>query len=168
MPQAGDGIDYGPARTALRALATWALDLAERDLAGDPDGLRHVRNARRVVFAKLGDKPAPRGGSLADLQFAAFQIAHLLDRDLQLGIGEHLDLIETLEEQASCRFGELAFGPRRKRENTDVSGVPITRLPAGPVPTGRPTVGFSPPPLRFCEDCGLVHELADHIPLAYL
>jgi len=184
-PRAGDAIDYGPARAALRALATWAFDLAARDLTADPDGLRRVENARQLVLAQLGDKPAPRGASLADVQFSALRIARLVDRDRQLGIGGHLDLIEMLEQHASNDHldliemleqhagNQLAEARARmrqqrstgKRENTDVRGVVITLCPPGPVPEQSPTVGFMPPRLRFCEDCGAVHEEGDHVAL---
>jgi hypothetical protein len=168
-PRAGDPIDYGPVRAAVRALATWAFDLAARDIAEDPDGLRRVETARQLVLAQLDDKPAPRGASLADVQFATLQIARLVDRDLKLGIGGHLDLIEMFEHRASDLLPDaLATARKRragKRENTDVSGVVITLCPPGPVPEESLTAGFSPPRLRFCEDCGVVHEGSDHIPL---
>jgi hypothetical protein len=145
---------------AVRALATWALDLVERDV-GNPDGARRVRNARRLVLARLDGKPAPRGVSIADVRFTALRLARRIDHDLQLGIGEHLDLIEALDQRASSLIGK----PRRpgKRESTDLSGVAITRLPPGPIPELGPTVGFAPPRLRFCEHCGLVHEESDHV-----
>ena len=169
-PRVGDPIDYGPARAAVRALATWAFDLAARDLTGDPGGLRRVENARQLVLAQLDDKPAPRGTSLADVQFATVRIARLVDRDLQLGIGGHLDLIEMLEHRASDLIPDaLAVVPRQRatgrRENTDLGGVVIRLCPPGPVPEPSLTANVSPPRLRFCEDCGVVHEASDHIPL---
>lgn len=164
-----DLIDYGPARAAVRALVTWAFDVAERDVAGDEIGLRRVENARQLVLSQLDDKPAPRVASFADVQFTTLRIARLIDRDLKLGIGEHLDLIEMLEQRASSLLGETIAGvspprPARKRENTDVSGVVITLCPPGPAPEPSLTASFSPPRLRFCEDCGVVHEGSDHIP----
>ena len=72
-PWIDDGIDYGPANTAARDLAMWALALAERDVEDWPTARKRVRNARRFVLARLAGKD--RGMPVEDVIFTASLLA---------------------------------------------------------------------------------------------
>lgn len=163
-PWVRNGIDYGPATAAARDLAVWAFDLAERDLADWPIGQKRVHNTRRYVLAQLDGRRAPRV-SLADLMFTATLIARILDGDLQLGLGDMLDVLEALELPTDDLPLETPRRAPSRMPTTIGCNTPILRFPS-PAPAPSATVGFAPPPLRFCEDCGLVHETGDHVRLA--
>lgn len=157
-PWVRNGIDYGPATAAARDLAVWAFDLAERDVADWPLGQKRVHNTRRYVLAQLEGRRAPRV-SVADLMFTATLIARILDADLQLGLADMLDVLEALELPTE---DILPLEASRRRPTALGPSARILRLPS-PAPASSATVGFAPPPLRFCESCGLVHEVGDHI-----
>jgi hypothetical protein len=161
-PWVRNGIDYGPATAAARELAVWAFDLAERDLEDWPIGQKRVHNTRRYVLAQLDGRRAPRV-SLADLMFTATLIARILDGDLQLGLADMLGVLETLELPTDD-IVPLATSRRAPSRTATAmnSDAPIVRF-ASPAPVASATVGFTPPRLRFCEDCCLVHEPGDHL-----
>ena len=131
-------IDYGPAVTAARDLATWALDLAERDVGDWPEARKRIRNTRRFVLARIAGKD--RRMPVEDLIFTASLLARIFDDDLDL------DVVDAFEI-----FGALELP-------TDV--VPV-RAPTRAQPMSPRS--FAPAPLRLCVDCGHVHEVGEHI-----
>lgn len=137
-----DGIDYGPANTAARDLATWALALAERDVADWPAARKRVRNTRRFVLSRLAGKE--RRMPTEDVLFTASLLARIFDDDLGLGLADSLSIFDTLDLP------------------TDIIPVPPPR-PTTPASRSRPAPSRVPPPLRLCDDCGYVHEPGLHI-----
>jgi hypothetical protein len=131
-------IDYGPAVTAARDLATWALDLAERDVGDWPEARKRIRNTRRFVLARVAGKD--RHMPVEDVIFTASLLARIFDDDLDLDVADAFEI-----------FGALELP-------TDV--VPV-RAPTRAQPMSPRS--FVPPPLRFCDECGHVHELAHHV-----
>lgn len=131
-------IDYGPAVTAARDLATWALDLAERDVGDWPEARRRIRNTRRFVLARMAGKD--RSMPVEDLIFTASLLARIFDDDLDLDVADAFEI-----------FGALELP-------TDV--VPV-RAPTRTQPMSPRS--FAPTPLRLCVECGHVHEVGEHI-----
>jgi hypothetical protein len=131
-------IDYGPAVVAARDLATWALDIAERDVGDWPEARKRIRNARRFVFARLSGKE--RRMPIEDIIFTASLLARIFDDDLDLDVADAFEI-----------FGALDLP-------TDV--VPV-RAPTRAQPMSPRS--FVPSPLRLCVECGYVHELDQHI-----
>ena len=131
-------IDYGPAVTAARDLATWALDLAERDVGDWPEARKRIRNTRRFVLARIAGKD--RRMPVEDLIFTASLLARIFDDDLDLDVADAFEI-----------FGVLELP-------TDV--VPV-RAPTRAQPMSPRS--FVPPSLRLCPECGHVHELGEHI-----
>ena len=146
-PWIDDGIDYGPANTAARDLAIWALALAERDVEDWPAARKRVRNARRFVLARLAGKD--RRMPLEDVLFTASLLARIFDDDLGLGLSDSLSIFDSLDLP------------------TDIIPVPPPPRPTSPAARPRPAtptrVAPVPPPLRFCDDCGYVHEPGMHV-----
>lgn len=130
-------IDYGPAAAAARDLATWALDLAERDVDDWPEARKRIRNARRFVLARLGGKD--RRMPVEDVIFTASLLARIFDDELDLDVADAFEI-----------FGALDLP-------TDV--VPV-RAPTRSQPMSPPA--FVPSSLRLCVECGHVHELGQH------
>ena len=131
-------IDYGPAVTAARDLATWALDLAERDVGDWPEARKRIRNTRRFVLARIAGKD--RRMPVEDLIFTASLLARIFDDDLDLDVADTFEI-----------FGALELP-------TDV--VPV-RAPTRAQPMSPRS--FVPTPLRLCVECGHVHEIGQHI-----
>jgi hypothetical protein len=131
-------IDYGPAAAAARDLATWALDIAERDVGDWPEARKRVRNARRFVFARLDGKE--RRMPIEDVIFTASLLARIFDDDLDLDVADAFEV-----------FGALELP-------TDV--VPV-RAPTRAQPMSPRS--FVPSPLRLCVECCHVHEIDHHI-----
>lgn len=131
-------IDYGPAAAAARDLAVWALDVAERDVGDWPEAKKRIRNTRRFLLARLSGKE--RRMPIEDLTFTASLLARIFDDDLELDMGDAFEI-----------FGALDLP-------TDV--VPV-RAPTRAQPLSPRS--FVPSPLRFCIECGLVHELEHHL-----
>jgi hypothetical protein len=130
-------IDYGPAAAAARDLATWALDIAERDVGDWPEARKRIRNTRRFVLARIAGKD--RHMPVEDVIFTASLLARIFDDELDLDVADAFEI-----------FGALDLP-------TDV--VPI-RAPTRTQPMSPRA--FVPPPLRLCEECGHVHELNQH------
>jgi hypothetical protein len=144
-PWLDDGIDYGPANTAARDLATWALALAERDVADWPAARKRVRNTRKFVLARLAGKD--RRMPTEDVLFTASLLARIFDDDLGLGLADSLSIFDTLDLP------------------TDIIPIPPPR-PTSPAARACPApsrVAHVPPPLRLCDDCGYVHEPGLHV-----
>ena len=131
-------IDYGPAVTAARDLATWALDLAERDVGDWPEARKRIRNTRRFVLARIAGKD--RRMPVEDLIFTASLLARIFDDDLDLDVADAFEI-----------FGALELP-------TDV--VPV-RAPTRAQPMSPRS--FAPAPLRLCVECGHVHEVGEHV-----
>ena len=153
-PWIKNGIDYGPARAAIGDLANWALELAERAVADWPAGRAHVRNARRFVEARIDDKH-PRGASIDDVMFTARLLARIFDEDLGLGLSDALTIFDTLDLPLEV-VPVSRYAPRSLPSMLHA----LSRTPAPTAPASRAAV---PPLLRFCDDCGYVHEPGDHI-----
>jgi len=168
-PWVKNGIDYGPARAAFKDLAAWALDLVDREVADDRADKRRVRNVRRALLGTASREPSAR-----DVMFTAQVLARVLDRDLALGLADQLAIFEQLDLSTDV----LPLWSPTPRASTPLDGRTPTRIPtpahAEPPPTTTvrirletvPTVQIdapTPPPLRFCDECGFVHELGDHV-----
>ncbi len=146
-PLIDDGIDYGPANTAARDLAMWALDLAEHDVEDWPAARKHVRNARRFVLARLGGKE--RRMPVEDVIFTASLLARIFDDDLGLGLADSLSIFDALDLPADI----IPFPPRPK--SPAIGARPAARMPS--------RIAHIPPPLRLCDECGYVHEPGLHV-----
>jgi hypothetical protein len=156
-PWIRNGIDYGPARAAILDLATWALDIAERAVADWPAGRAHVRNTRRLVEARIAGK-RPRGASIDDVMFTARLLARFFDDDLGLDLSDALTIFDILDLPIEV-VPVSSYAPRPTRTATSVLHT-LTRNTAPIAPAARATV---PPPLRFCDECGYVHEPREHV-----
>lgn len=93
-PWVEGGIDYGPALVAIDELIAWAFDLAAASVP-DRESKRRVKNARRLVVARMRGKAAPAGGE-ADVLFTATVLARALDADLGLGLGAIVEVFTEL------------------------------------------------------------------------
>jgi len=187
-PWVEDGIDYGPARAAVEDLVGWALELAEREVDGDPADIKRIRKVRRS-FVNGFDGRVP----VDDLIFVGQILARVFDRDLGLGLADQLAIFEKLDLDLDALplWAPMSHRP----SSTPLRGLTPTRVPApapverAPMPTVRirfegpssprvpaaPTIPCcragstptpshkAPPPLRFCDDCGYVHEPGDHV-----
>lgn len=162
-----DGIDYGPARAAVRDLANWALDIADREVEDWPVGKRHVRNARRFVSARIDGKQKPRHVSTDDIWFTTDLLVRIFDEDLELGLSEVLTILETLSlpvdtvpmrRQAAPRPTLAALAPM-------LASITPLLVPTLHTLTKAATQDVPAPiaPLRFCDGCGYVHEAGDHV-----
>jgi hypothetical protein len=156
-PWIKNGIDYGPARAAIGDLASWALDLAERCVADWPAGRAHVRATRRSVEAHIAGKRT-RGASIDDVMFTAHLLARIFDEDLGLGLSDALTILDTLDLPIDA-VPLPRYAPRAPRPISSVLHA-LTRTAAPVAPAPRAVV---PPLLRFCDECGYVHEPGDHV-----
>ena len=131
------GIDYGPAITVVGGLIGWAFDLAERDVADWPEGLRRVRTARRFVLARLRDK-RPRSVPVEDVLFTAGLLARIFEADLRLPMTEVVEVLAQL--------------------GLPTEMVPLTpRAPFAPITPLRPrptTVAGRSATADVCDGCG--------------
>lgn len=152
VPWVKRGIDYGAARAGFKDLATWALDLVEHEVADVPADCKRVRNVRRAILGTSGRAP-----SAADARFTAEILARVLDRDLDLDLGDQLAIFEQLE--LPIEF--LAMWSPAPRASTPLDGRAPSRIP--PVSEPPSSTPPAPPPLRFCDDCACVHEPGDHL-----
>lgn len=145
-PWVRNGIDHGPVRAAIHDLTAWALDLAERAVDDWPRGQKHVSNTRRFLFAKIAGT-RPNLVSADDLAFTAGLLARILDDDYGLALTDALSVLDRLDLP------------------TDVVPMPprTPPTPMGPIARSAPSP-FTPPPLRYCDDCGVIHEVGDHLP----
>ena len=158
-PWIRNGIDYGPARAAIHELASWALDIAERAVDDWPTGRAHVRNTRRFVEAQIAGN-RPRGASIDDVMFTARLLARIFDDELGLDLSDALTIFDILQlpldvvpiHRAAPRPARLPTSVLHTLLRTAAPIAPATRAPA-------------PPPLRFCDDCGYVHEPGEHVRL---
>lgn len=152
-PWIAKGIDYGPATSAAREIASWALGLAERSAYDWPEARVRVRNARRWVLARIDGTQGH--APFADVVFTAQLLARIFDEDLGLDLADALSIFDRLDLPTDL------VPARAPRAATDVKGKQPTRLP--PSPFHDEQVVFTPPPLRFCERCSVVHEPGDHL-----
>ncbi len=106
-----DGIDYEPALAAVDDLASWAFDLAGKDVAEWPEGKRRVRNARRYVHAVLRGKRVPKQPH-GDLMFTAALLARILDAEVGIG----LDRIGEILGELALPVDHAPVGVRRAPE----------------------------------------------------
>jgi hypothetical protein len=150
-----EGIDYGPARAAVRDLANWALDIAERAVDDWPVGQLHVRNTRRFVSARIEGK-TPRRVSVDDVLFTAELLARIFDEDLGLGLSEALTILETLELP-------LDPVPVHRQAPRMSKVVPLRTTLQSLARSAMTSSPASVAPLRLCDACGYVHELGDHV-----
>jgi hypothetical protein len=147
-PWTNDDIDYGPANVAARDLAIWALALAERDVEDWPAARKRVRNARKFVLARLSgnDRRMP----VEDVIFTASLLARIFDDDLGLGLADSLSIFDSLDLPSDI----IPIPPPRPRS-------PATGARPGTRALDR--IELVPPPLRFCDECGYVHEPGLHV-----
>ena len=143
-----DDINYDRANEAVRNLATWALDIAERDAADSPEALRRVRNTRRFVLGRL-DGRRERRTPIEDVVFTASLLARIFDDDLGLNLSDAFTIFDTLDLP------------------TELIAVPPPRRPTSPIAHRAARAprsdAYAPPPLRLCDECGYVHEYGLHV-----
>jgi hypothetical protein len=162
-----DGIDYGPARAAVRDLANWALDIAEKNIDDWPAARLHIRKTRKFVEARMAGKRSS-AASTEDILFTTELLVRIFDEDLGLGISEALTILDALELPS-----EAVPMPRyQKRASSIASFAPmLASLSSSIAPTLRTLTKFAKPtatrvqvaPLRFCDACGYVHEVGEHV-----
>jgi len=150
-PWIRNGVDYGPLYVAGRDLVAWAFDLAARDVEDWPVGKRHVTNARRYVRAAMNHKPIPPGVSEEDVAFTAELIARRLDEDLELGLGDVLSIFQLLDLPIELVPALALYAVR------------VEPLSTKPSPMKASSPRWPPPSLRFCDECGYVHEPGLHL-----
>ncbi len=156
-PWIRNGIDYDPARAAIHELATWALDIAERAVDDWPTGRAHVRSTRRFVEARIaGNRPSR--ASIDDVMFTARLLARIFDDELGLDLSDALTIFDILELPLDVVPVRRA-APTPARMPTSVLHT-LMRAAAPIAPATRSPV---PPPLRFCDECGYVHEPGEHV-----
>ena len=167
-PWVKGGVDYGPARAAFKDLAVWALDLAERDVADVLADRKRIRNVRGAILGNTSREPSTR-----DVMFTAQVLARVFDRDLGLGLSDQLAIFEELDLSTDV----LPLWLSTPRAPTPLEGRAPTRIPTPahtePVTTtvqirfetvSAARIGASPPPpLRFCDECGYLHEPGEHV-----
>ncbi len=158
-PWVRNGIDYGPARAAVNELATWALDIAEHAVDDWPAGRAHVRKTRGFVDAQIaGNRPSR--ASIDDVMFTARLLARIFDDELGLDLSDALAIFDILALPLEVVPIRRA-APRPACSSTSVLHT-LLRSAAPIAPATRAPV---PPPLRFCDDCGYVHEPGEHVRL---
>lgn len=148
-PWIDDGIDYGPASAAVRELALWALAVAERDVEDWPAARKRVRNTRRFVLARLDGKD--RRLPIEDVLFTASLLARIFDDDLGLDLADALAIFDSLELPTESLPAPTPRSPSHAR-----GARPIASAPQRPM-------HVAPPLLRFCDECGYVHEPGLHV-----
>ena len=165
-----NGVDYGPARTAVRDLATWAFDLAESHVDDWPAARSHIRKTRQLIEARILGKRSKHEGAVTvdDIVFTAELIARILDEDLGLSVSEALTILDKLELPLDA-VAVHRPAPRAR----DLSALApvlasITPLIMPTLQTLAKTATHSAPatpvaPLRLCDGCGYVHEQGDHV-----
>lgn len=89
------GINYGPAIGAVADLATWAFELAAKDVEDWPEGRRRVRTARKYVLDRLRGRDA-RSTPAEDVLFSARLLARIFDAELELGMTEMVSILDEL------------------------------------------------------------------------
>lgn len=134
------GIDYGPAMAAVADLATWAFELAARDVHDWPEGQRRVRNAQRYVIARMRGR-ASQFAPTDDVLFAAGLLSRIFEADLSLGMSEMVTILDELGLPTEV----VPLMPRsqasaRSRAQSDVV----------PFPPRRPAPAAQQP---LCADC---------------
>jgi len=142
------GIDYGPAIEAVCDLIAWAFDLAERDVAGWPEGLRRVRTARRFVLTRLRDK-RPSAMPVEDMLFTVALFARIFEADLRLPMS---DVVAILAQQLGLTGEMLPVMPRMSpaaRRPQDAPTGPLT-----PLLTHLGAVAVRSAPAGICDGCG--------------
>lgn len=140
---APDGIDYGPVVAAINDLIAWAFELAERDVAGWPEGQRRVRTARRFVLARLRGK-RPRDVPFEDVLFTAGLMARIFEADLRLPMSDMVAILDRLGFPTEV----VPLMPRATASACRPQHPPITPL--------RPRTGPSPrrpAPADACDTC---------------
>jgi hypothetical protein len=95
LDDSADAIDYAPAMAAIGNLFGWAFGLAEKDVAGWPEGTRRVRKARRYVSAVLSGRH-PRNEPREELLFTAALMVCIFDADLGLGLADIAEILDEL------------------------------------------------------------------------
>ncbi|MGE0397218.1 MAG: hypothetical protein AB7T06_10900 [Kofleriaceae bacterium] len=139
-------------RAAIHDLTSWALDLADRAVADWPRGQQHVSNTRRFLLAKLAGT-RPNLVAVDDLVFTAGVLARVLDDDYGLALADALSVLDQIDLPTDLD----PLPPRMPPTPMN----PVVRAFANATPASRaPT----PPPLRYCDDCGVIHEVGDHLP----
>ena len=136
-----DGVNYGPALTAIGDLAAWAFDLAAADVADWPEGTRRVRSARRFVLSRIQGK-RPRSAPIEDVLFTAGLLARIFEAELSLGMSEMVSILDQLGLPTEV----VPLMPRVQ---------PHARIPLHPDVTPlRPRPVAAVRAIEPCEECG--------------
>jgi hypothetical protein len=99
----------------------------------------------------------PRRVSVDDIWFTAELLARIFDEDLGLGLSDALTILETLE----LPIDPVAM-PRRAPRRPMLVPLRAALQTLAKTATPAPTV-HRVAPLRFCDECGYVHEQSDHV-----
>ena len=111
-----------------------------------------MRNTRRFLLARIAGKDQRM--PIEDVIFTASLLARIFDDDLGLGLTDAISIFDTLDLPADV----IPVAPR-PRPTTPATAAHRTR-PEARLP--HPVV-LVPPPLRFCDECGYVHEPGPHV-----
>lgn len=145
----------------IGSLAEWAFDLAEREVVDWPSARMHVHNTRRYVLERLEGTQRPRAlVSDEDLYFTAALLGRILAERFALDYVNTVSMLDRLELPTD----EVPVMPRSpSRGSAPITSADVSRASMRS-PTARMRAPVStPPPLRFCDVCGYVHEPGDHV-----
>ena len=131
------GIDYRPARAAMRNVADWLIDLAADDVRGWREGERRLRDVRRYVHARI-DGEDSRAPSEEALVFTATQLVRAFASDPRVAAiaGELVGDLDALLPMV----GAIA---RSSRGGAPPCAMPAIAVP--PMPVRPPGVPLSVP-----------------------
>jgi hypothetical protein len=147
-PRIIDGIDYGPAFAAVHDFAAWALDLAARDVADWPEGLRRVGTARRFVLARVRGKH-PRRVPVEDVLFTAGLLARIFEAKL----GRSMSDLAAVFARFGFSTGPVPPGPSSSGQPQDPPGGPQDP-PIAPITPLRPHPDAGAAPADGCNEGG--------------
>ena len=99
-----------------------------------------------------------RAASMDDVMFTARLLARIFDEDLGLGLTDVLTIFDTLELPSEV-VPVRSYAPRTQRSTSSMLHA-LTRTIA---PMAAAQHAAMPPLLRFCDECGYVHEPGDHV-----
>ena len=158
------GIDYGPMRAALQDLSDWVFNIAESSVEDWSSARAHIRATRRYVDAQIHGYRARRV-TIEDVMFTAQLLARIFEADLGLDMSDALTILNSLalptEVVAVARPSRSAREP--SMSHTVDPDPQLGRRVASSITSSTMSTPASVPPLRWCDDCGVVHELGAHL-----
>jgi hypothetical protein len=142
------GIDYGPATAAVHDLVEWAIDLAERNVAGRPQDRRRVHTARRFALARLHGKPW-RAMPVEDVLFTVALLARIFEADLGLPMS---DVVAIVAQQLALHSEMVPIMPRVSSAARRPQDAPLA--PLTPLLPHLGAVAVRSAPAGVCGGCG--------------